>query len=110
MLRNLFINYRIDKSEPVADINSTGIENRTALHCAIYEDKLEAAKLLIQHGANIEAKTIHGRTPLHIACILGEESLCSMLLDEKCSVNSQDFEKNTPVHYASFYSKVHTNQ
>ena len=87
-----------------ADINSIGIENRTALHCAVYENKYEAAKVLIENGASINARTIHHRTPLHIACILGEEEICKLLLDSGAVVNMQDFEKNTPIHYAAFYS------
>ena len=99
-----FYNIRANKGDPIVDINSTGVENRTALHCAIYENKLEAVLLLLKHGANIEAKTLHGRTPLHIACILGEDSICSALLGAGSSINTQDFEKNTPTHYAAFYS------
>ncbi len=102
--RGLFSD-RVRKGDLTADINSTGIENRTALHCAVYENKLEAAKLLLKFGAAPDARTVHHRTPLHIACILGEDQMCKLLLDSGATVSLQDFEKNTPVHYAAFYSK-----
>lgn len=89
----------------MTDINSTGIENRTALHYAVYENKLDAVKLLISHGALIDARTIHQRTALHIACILGQEDMCQFLLDKGATINVQDFDMNTPTHYAAFYSK-----
>lgn len=94
----------MNKKEFKADVNSAGVENRTALHCATYENKPEALRLLLKFGASPDAKTIHYRTPLHIACILGEESICKILLDADASTNIQDFEKNTPVHYAAYYS------
>jgi len=93
----------------MADINSTGVENRTALHYAVYENRLDSTKLLIAHGALIDARTIHQRTPLHIACILGEEEMCQFLLDKGAAINLQDFDLNTPTHYAAFYSKCITN-
>lgn len=93
----------VNKNELKADVNSAGVENRTALHCAAYENKPEALKLLLKYGAFPDARTVHYRTPLHIACILGEETICKILLDSSASTNVQDFEKNTPVHYAAFY-------
>jgi ankyrin repeat protein len=96
----------VRKGDPIADINSTGIENRTALHCAVYENRVEAAKLLLKHGASPDAKTVHHRTPLHVACILGEDEMVKLLLASGSTVCSQDYEKNTPVHYAAYYSKL----
>ena len=101
----ILTNDRVHKGDTIADINSTGIENRTALHCAVYENKLDAAKLLLKFGATPDARTVHYRTPLHISCILGEDLMCKVLLASGATVNAQDFEKNTPVHYAAFYSK-----
>lgn len=79
------------------------MENRTALHCAAYENKPEALRLLLKYGALPDPRTVHYRTPLHIACILGEDIICKILLESGASPNAQDFERNTPVHYAAFY-------
>lgn len=94
----------VNKNELKADVNSTGVENRTALHCAAYENKPDALKLLLKYGASPDAITVHYRTALHIACILGEEAVCKVLLDADASTSVQDFEKNTPIHYAAYYS------
>jgi hypothetical protein len=95
--------FKVKKSSCLVDINSKGIENRTALHCAVYENRPEVIKALIKHGANLNACTIHRRTPLHIACILGQETICKLLLDAGADINVQDFEKNMPIHYASYH-------
>lgn len=88
-----------------------GIENRTALHCAVYENRPEVVKALISFGANLDACTIHKRTPLHIACILGQELICKLLLDAGAAINVQDFEKNTATHYASYHRiQIFTNR
>lgn len=94
------------KNELKPDIDSAGVEGRTALHCAAYENRPEAVKLLLRRGAFPDARTVHQRTPLHVACILGEENVCRILLDAGAAVNAQDFEKNTPTHYAAFYRNV----
>ena len=97
---------RIHRGDPIADINSTGIENRTALHCAVYENRVEAAKMLLKSGASPDARTVHHRTPLHVACILGEDDMVKLLLASGSTNSAQDYEKNTPVHYAAYYSKL----
>ena len=99
--------HSVQKGEAIADVNSTGVENRTALHWAVHENKIEAAKVLLKCHASVDAKTVHSSTPLHIACILGEYAMCELLLSAGASVSAQDFEKNTPVHYAAFYSKLY---
>lgn len=89
-----------------ADVNSANVENRTALHCAAFEKKVEAAKLLLRHGASADVCTVHRRTPLHFACIVGDDATCQALLDAGASADVQDFQGNTPVHYAAFYSTL----
>ena len=87
-----------------------GVENKTALHYAVYENKPEVVKLLLKFGADPNAKTTRLRTPLHIGCILGEDNLCKLLLNAGALINEQDFEMNTPVHYASLHSIIIFNE
>lgn len=99
----VLVNSNYSKGDLSVNINSAGVENRTAVHCAVYENQPEVLKLLLKHGGFIDARTINYRTPLHIACILGEGNICKILLDAGASVNAQDFDRNTPTHYAAFY-------
>lgn len=48
-------------------MNRTDILDRTALHYAAQQGAMEAAQLLIAHGANLEAKDWKERTPLDLA-------------------------------------------
>ena len=45
------------------DVNARG-DYYTALHAAVEEHNIEVAKLLIEHGANLEARSWEGWTPL----------------------------------------------
>ena len=42
-------------------------DGETPLHTASYWNRIETAKLLIDRGADLEAKDVEGRTPLHRA-------------------------------------------
>ena len=46
--------------------------------------------LLVQHGANTEAKNIDGQTGLHIAAVYGKFEACRTLLLAGAKVNSFD--------------------
>ena len=53
-----------------ADVEKTGINGVTALHCAAEYGSLELVKLLLDGGAELNRKTlISGLTPLHHACM-----------------------------------------
>lgn len=47
------------------------IQNKTALHYAIQEYRLETTKILIEHGANVFAKSRYGDDALQTACLKG---------------------------------------
>jgi ankyrin repeat protein len=52
-------------------------------------ESLKIAKLLIERGADLEAKTKHGATALHFACLHGRDDLVQILVDSKADVNAQ---------------------
>ncbi|KAK9890720.1 hypothetical protein WA026_012068 [Henosepilachna vigintioctopunctata] len=54
-----------------ADVNARDIQNKTALHYAIQEHRLETTKLLLKNGANINAKSRYGDDALQMACLKG---------------------------------------
>ena len=69
----------------------------TPLHCAVKTNSIKVAKLLIEHGADIEygadvcAKTIHGGcTPLMRAAEWGNLSTVDLLLKHKANINAID--------------------
>lgn len=54
-----------------ADVNARDIQNKTALHYAIQEHRLETTQLLIEHGANPFTKSRYGDDALQTACLKG---------------------------------------
>ncbi|XP_035775626.1 protein fem-1 homolog C-like [Anopheles albimanus] len=54
-----------------ADVNARDIQDKTALHYAIQEHRLETTQLLLEHGANPFAKSRYGDDALQTACLKG---------------------------------------
>jgi ankyrin repeat protein len=55
-------------------------DGRTPLHFACKEGYLEVVKLLIELGADKEAKDKWNETPLHLACIEGHLDVVKLLI------------------------------
>lgn len=54
-----------------ADVNARDIQNKTALHYAIQEHRLETTQLLLDHGANPFTNSRYGDDALQTACLKG---------------------------------------
>ena len=61
--------------------NVDGMADVTAIHIATIYNQPDAVKLLIDSGANIEAKAYEGFTPLHTAVYEGHADMVTLLLD-----------------------------
>ncbi|KAM0497400.1 hypothetical protein ACHAP8_006892 [Fusarium lateritium] len=84
-----------------ADVSTTtGTSERTALHWAADLGDLEAVKILISHGSNVEAQTIQGSGPLHLAVDNGNVQVIQALLEADASIQGVDGEGWSPLHVA----------
>lgn len=63
-----------------ADVNARDIQNKTALHYAIQEHRLETTKLLLKNGANYNAKSRYGDDALQMACLKGATLIFEYLI------------------------------
>ncbi len=86
--------------EQGADAN-TGGGGRIALHNAIFRDNLAVTKLLIAHGADVEARDRHGNTPLMSASRTTPIEIFTFLLEQGAVVQVQNKKGATPLHYAT---------
>jgi ankyrin repeat protein len=111
------------------DVNATcgGIQG-TPLHAAAYEGHLDVARLLIDHGANLNSINNWGGTPLMAAYssrrlgvirLLLEhganpdmryDEVIELLLRHKADVNARDDHTWTPLHWASASGSVEVVQ
>ena len=75
--------------EAGADPNIT-INSITPLHYAAHIGFSHLARLLINHGANINAKNCFGRTPLHDAILNRHKRIAKLLLEHSARIDMQD--------------------
>lgn len=62
-----------------ADVNAKDIQNKTALHYAIQEHRLETTKLLLKYGADYNAVSRYGDDALQMACLKGAATIFDYL-------------------------------
>ncbi|XP_020376693.2 ankyrin repeat and SOCS box protein 3 isoform X1 [Rhincodon typus] len=73
----------------------------SVLHQAAYQEHLEILKLLLEKGADKEARDDYGITPLFLAAQYGKQESLSVLLQHGSDVNCQAFDKATPLFIAA---------
>lgn len=80
------------KSGSNVDADAGDIKGETPLHlaCKWAEGSLEVIRLLIDHGANVNAQDGESQAPLYEACIAGCLEVVKLLLGEKADVNDDD--------------------
>jgi RNA polymerase sigma factor (sigma-70 family) len=96
----------LDRGASVNVVSRHPIE-ATPLVAALFGRRVEAAKLLIERGADVTRKRggksfpRAGWTPLHYAAAYGFLEIASMLLERGASVDAQDESGTTPLAVAS---------
>jgi ankyrin len=83
------------------DINAARVDGMTALHAAVYSDRLEIADALLRAGANAGAADRYGITPLYLAAVNGNALMIRRLLDAGVDPNAADPGGETPLMTAA---------
>jgi ankyrin repeat protein len=76
-------------------------QGRTLLVYAGEFSYLDAIKVLLEAGADIDAANDKGETALHFAARKGDETIASFLVANKAAVNARTAEGATPLDYAN---------
>ncbi|XP_052176407.1 uncharacterized protein LOC127790778 [Diospyros lotus] len=100
-LRRALDNLNGSVDEPVED-------GDTALHLTCLYGHLPCVQLLLERGANLEAKDEDGAIPLHDACAGGFTEIIELLINSannpervKRMLDSVEVEGDTPLHHAA---------
>jgi len=85
-----------------ADVNLPSRESMkvTPLASASAARQLEIARVLIEHGANVNARAANDFTPLHEAAASGKLDFAQLLLEHGADVNAKTMDGKTPLDYA----------
>ena len=87
----------IEALENGADVN---FHNRHGVRALHYTTTVEICKILIEHGADIEARESCGRTALHLAVNFGAVEVGRFLLEHGAKVDAVDMTDKTPLFTA----------
>ena len=97
--------------ENVTLVHAVNESLRTPLHMISVEKDIRSPKiisLLLQAGANVNAKDAKGNTPLHCACYTGNAQVISVLLEEGADVKLVNHNGGTPWILAGSFCRKHS--
>lgn len=91
--------------EQVQDFISKGAEDKyfknTALVLAASYGRTETVQLLIENGANVNAREIDGKTALMMAASHGHTETAKLLIENGADINTKDEDGNTTLMWAA---------
>jgi ankyrin repeat protein len=98
------LNTQAARSIPILAVTQAG--SSSFLHVG----QLEAIKLILAHGGNINAVDGNGMTALHIASQQGNKDLVALLLNSGAQVNAESNSLDTPLSFALNSGSIETIQ
>jgi hypothetical protein len=75
----------------------------TALHLAAARGDLGCVRVLVGHGADLEARTNQGDTPIILASDRGHSECLKVLIEAGADVHASGNDGTQAIHFASFY-------
>ncbi len=88
------------------NIHDTDEDQRTPLHHAAGNNHVDAAKVLIDHNAQVDARDSWQRTPLYAAAFNNHVDAAKVLIDHNAQVDARDSNQWTTLHLAADLNHV----
>ncbi|OHS94636.1 hypothetical protein TRFO_11025 [Tritrichomonas foetus] len=83
------------------DVNVTIFDDETLLHAAVYNHSVESIPILLEKGANVDAKTATVQeSPLQIAVQENMVDVITLLLDNNADIETTNIDNETPLFTA----------
>lgn len=80
-----------------ARLKGFGYTKTSLLHAACYDGKPEIAELLLELGADVNARERDLRTPLHLAANQGHLDVIDVLVQHDADLEAKDVQGKTPL-------------
>ncbi|NJM58189.1 MAG: hypothetical protein HC857_13165 [Synechococcales cyanobacterium RU_4_20] len=94
----------IQKGVPVNAKNSNF--GNTPLHEVYYDRTAGVTALLLENGAQVDARNLEQKTPLHLAAEIGKAEIVEVLIRNGADVNARSSNNSTPLHYGISHGAV----
>jgi hypothetical protein len=78
----------------------------TPLHYAAWNGHVEIARLLLQNGAEVNARSNNGYTPLHSASIFGQVDILHLLVENGANLEAQANDGRRALHFAAIHGNL----
>ena len=85
-----------DKNPPDTDLIESKGNKDTPLHIAATHGYTEIVRILIEHGADLNAKDWFRSTPLHLAAAQNHTAVAVELIKRGADTKAKDFKGRTP--------------
>ena len=70
----------LNHDNKLPDVNKQNHMGMTPLHQSVLQNNLDSAKVLICHGANVDAQDSNGYSPLHAAAACDSKNMAALLI------------------------------
>ncbi|XP_078689039.1 death-associated protein kinase 1-like [Branchiostoma floridae x Branchiostoma belcheri] len=77
-------------------------DDQTFLHVASKHGQTEVAALLIEHGADLEARDKLDQTSLHVASDCGQTEVAALLIEHGADLETRGWAESRPLHRAAY--------
>ena len=87
-------------------IHARDSDGSTPLHCATWKGHTEVVALLLDAGADVNARNSNehwGTTPLHAAAHANQAIIAQMLIDHGADLHARDLAGQPPMHHTTFH-------
>jgi ankyrin repeat protein len=88
----------IQQIEKSPNVNNKDVEGFTLLHEAVENGYYNAVKMLINKGADVNARNNFDETPLHYCRWEPHPNVVQLLVDAGADINAKDNSEETPLH------------
>mmetsp|Transcript_43167 Transcript_43167/g.69204 ORF Transcript_43167/g.69204 Transcript_43167/m.69204 type:complete len:788 (+) Transcript_43167:91-2454(+) len=95
-----------EEKELVGQIDSLDDTGFNLLHYTVVFSHAKLVELLLEHGADPNAKTSTGDTPLHLAAEVGDKAIVAKLIDSGADFSIRDASGHTCADLAEMYGFV----